>query len=267
MNTRLSHIPYPVLALFCLSLTACQNEKKIATYNALYAETPTTIYIAPVQDNTPRAKVESQGDRSRNQELDVAASYMYQTLAMPMLQQGYYVIPPLASKQIASCESRSQRQQLNGDLSSYDREFNIDAILYPTIHKWDKKDGGVVVYVEYILRSTKSSNDLMHVWVKGYKRNATNYKGEPIPLKSDNDFAIDMQLTDGEAQRCILLKQISHVVMHNLPTSANRRQFREDQYGPANPTHIFLFSNENGETETTPMPMEQYEVECFSDEL
>lgn len=256
-----------LLVTMMAGMWGCKSDQKIVSYNGIYNESPTTIYIAPVQDKTPRVKEETQGDRANNKELDVAAKYMYQTMALPMLQQGYYVIPPLASKQIAEREDRTPRQQQLGDLTNYERDYNIDAILYPTIHKWSTKDGGVVVYVEYVMKSTKTGSDLMHVWVKGHKRNATNFKGEPIPLQSDLDFAIDMGLTDGEAQRCILLKQISSMVLLNLPVSANRRQFRDDQYNPANPNYFLMFSNESGENELLPISMDNYEIECFADEL
>ncbi len=263
------------LNIFCIAIlmaglmTGCKHEQKLATYGELYKEAPTTIYIAPIQDVAPRPDQNvphpTMNDKMLAMEMDLAGKYLYQTIATPLIQQGYYVVPSLAATQIANQETRDYRQLRNGDISDYDSLYNIDALLFVTIHKWAMEEGGVIAYLEYTLRSTKTGTDLLHCWAKGYKRTGTNFKGEPIPLKSDTDFSIDMNLSDSETLRCILLKQVSHLVLHNIPTSASKRQFKDDRYHPANPNYMYIFCNENGEVESLPITMEKFEVECFAE--
>lgn len=261
----MKHHSLYIICILLVSLSSCRQTTKIATYGDLYTEAPTTIYLAPVQDLAPRPDDRTMGGKEMVREYALAANYLPQTLATPLLRQGYYVLPQLVSIQIAQAESRSIPQLLNGDLSSYQQDYNIDAILFVTIHKWSVQNGGIVAYLEYALRSTKTGITLMHCWVKGHKRNWVNFHGESVPLTSDNEFAVEMELSDSEAQRCLLLLQVSDIIIRNLPTSSSRRQFRDDLYKAANPTYLYMFSNETGEMEVSPLALEKFEMECFAE--
>lgn len=244
-------------------MVACQGPKKAVSYNDLYSEKPITIYVAPVDDNAKRRDVKYPGDAKYNNEIDLAAKYMFQTAQKPIANLGYYVIGPTASMQIASDETRPNDKMITGDLKKYKKDYGIDAILFPSIHKWAQNKEEWIVYAEYVLVSTTTNSELMHVWVKGTKLVPTNFKGVPLTMKFDTDFADDMDLSNASAQRCFLVGQMNDYVLRNLPTSSDRRQFEEDRYFKAHPSYMAYYFSEDGTIEIQKISMEQYEQECF----
>ncbi|MBQ9639382.1 MAG: hypothetical protein IJV22_07495 [Bacteroidales bacterium] len=261
---RTSHT-YIMLAAFAALtlLSGCKSEKKASYYSNIYSEKPTLIYIAPVQDNSERKIEKYPKDIAYNVEVNSAKNYMHQTLAAPLLNHGYYVIGPVASEQIAATETRELKQLRHSDLSRYYKDYSIDAVLLTTIHRWVEKNGEWTVYLEYLLRSSKTGADLMHRWVVASKVIPTDLKRDPRPLKEDRRYAKEMNIDNGTAQRCFLIERVNDYVMRNIPLSSTMRQYEEDLYKSANPTYTRYTWNEEGKADVEPCTLEEYEQECF----
>lgn len=254
-----------ILAVLAASLFAsCKSEKKLTYYSDIYAEKPTTIYVAPINDRAARRPDKYEKDKAYNLEVDAASAYLRQTISQPLVSQGYYVVGPLAAAQIAKNETRSYRQLVKTDLSSYYNDYGVDAVLFTTIHRWKEGNGTWTVYVEYILRSTKTYAELMHTWVEASKVIFTDMKKDPVPMRADRLFAKRLDISVDAAQRCILVANTNHVVLKDLPISSSRRQFETDQYLGSNSAYIRLTCNETGDVETAPMSMEAFEDACFT---
>lgn len=266
MYTFKSH-PLLLLAFaaLLLSLAACKGEKKLTTYATLYKEKPTSIFVAPVDDKAKRRAEKSQLDKDYNHDMDLATRYLQQVLATPLVDQGYYVPGALASKLLDEQLGLSAKQLNSGDIKPFARTFGVDAVLCATIHRWGEKNGLYSVFIEFVLRSTKSNSDLMHTWVKASKRITANYKNEPVALKIDNDLAAAMNLSDVAAQRCQLLQLVSYYVLNDLPCSPDREFFEKGQKVIANPSYFNFFFNENGEMTIETSEMESFEEDCFVD--
>ena len=253
-----------ILAILAIGfLSSCKSEQKVSYYSNIYTEKPTTVYIAPIQDYSTRKEEKYPKDAEYNSELNYAANYMYQTLGTPMLNQGYYVVGPVAGKEIAETESRSLKKLHKANLTNYYKYFGVDAILFTTIHKWEEKNGEWIVYAEYILRSTKTYNEFLHTWVKATKKLALDMKGDPVAMRTDNIFAKTMELTNGASQRCILVEQLNDFILRNIPISSMQRQFEQDQFLRSNSEYLNFLYNENGEVECKPISMEEFENACF----
>lgn len=251
-------------ALAIITLSSCQNERKIVAYSDIYAERPTSIYIAPIEDFSKRRFEKYPKDAEFNKELNTAAAYMEQTLAAPLTNRGYYIPGPLATERIKMTESRSVKELKKGNISSYLTHFGIDAILFTTIHKWTESNGEWVIYAEYEIRSTKSNIELMHNWVKGTKRIPTDLKGDPRPLKQDLAFSAQMGFDINTAQRCYLVSMMNDYVLRNLPISSLRDN-TENVYEQATPRYFHFIWTEEGSMEINRIPMEEYENGCFVD--
>lgn len=267
MNDMKKYFTFIALTtLTMVALIGCKGAKKSVQYGDLYSEKPLTIYVAPVTDHAERREVKYPGDTKYNNELDLAAKYMYQTTQKPIARLGYYVIGPTAGMQIAAEETRSTSKMMTGDLKSYKNDYGIDAILFPIIHKWKQNKEEWIVYVEYVLVSTKTNSELMHTWVKATKEVKTNFKGVPLTMKFDNDFADDMEMSNASAQRCFLVGQVNDYVLRNLPTSSDRRQFEDDKYYKANPAYFSYYFSTEGDIEISTSTMDDYEEGCFVEE-
>lgn len=245
-------------------LSSCKSERKLTYYSDIYAEKPTTIYVAPINDRAARKPDKYEKDKAYNAEVNAASSYFLKTISQPLISQGYYVIGPLAAAQIAKNETRTYRQLVKTDLNSYSADYGVDAILFTTIHRWKEGNGTWTVYIEYVLRSTKTYAELMHTWVEATKVIFTDMKKDPVPMRADRLFAKRLDISVGAAERCILVNSVNNVVLKDLPISSSRRQFETDQHLGSNSAYLRVTYNETGEIESEPMSMEAFEDACFT---
>ncbi len=251
-----------IAILIAVLMTGCKSEKKISSYEDIYSERPTVIYLAPINDKAERKVEKYPTDIAYNNEINTAKAYLYQTLSAPLLNNGYYVIGPVASEQIAQDKNLTPKQLRNGDLKAFNSEYGIDAVLIVTLHKWKDENGKKTAFLEYQMRSTKTNVDLMHTWVMAVKQVSTNLKGDPITLSNDTRFAKRFGMDNGTAQRCFLVEKVNDYVLRNLPTSSLRRQFEKDQYQNANPTYIKYVWIDGG-ADVKNCPAEEYETNAF----
>lgn len=254
----------PLILLACAALlSACKSEQKATYYSDIYAEKPVNVYITPVNDLTERRTVKYPKDAEWNNELNTAAQYLYQTMALPLVRHGYYVPGPVVCEEIAKVVDLSHKQLRNGSLEVFASQWGIDAIVNTSILKWKEENGKWIVYLEYQMRSTKTGVELMHKWVKAVKEVPTNLKGDPIILKQDKLFAARMGFDNGTAQRCWLVEKVNDYVLRNIPISSTRRQFEDDLYKSATQTYILYTWNEEGKADVQSISIEQFEQEAF----
>jgi hypothetical protein len=253
---------YVAIILLAIFFGACKSEKKINSYEDIYSERPTVIYIAPINDKAERKVEKYPTDIEYNNELNTAKAYLFQTVSAPLIRNGYYVIGPVASTQIAEAMDYSPKKLRNGDLSAFRNDYGIDAVMIVTLHKWKDGNGTKTAFLEYQLRSTKTNVDLMHTWVMAVKQVSTNLKGDPITLSNDTRFAKRLGVDNGTAQRSFLMGKVNDYVLRDLPTSSLRRQFEKDQYQNANPTYIKYVWFDGG-ADVQNCTAEEYESNAF----
>jgi hypothetical protein len=256
-----------ILAFLCLALiVACKSEKKVTTYEELYKEQPFTILIVPTQDNSKRQQEKNTQDHAVNDELDMAATFMQQTCVEPLVSLGYYAVPPLAGNAILEKYGKSYRQLMLDNISDLGSQYGIDAILLVAIHKWAEPEvNEVVVFAEYTLRSVKSGLELMHTWVRGDKIQPVDDKGDPIELAADLALLQTTEMDPHLAHRCLLLQGMSDFALRNMPTSASRWMFKQDQYTSANPNFYSFLMNTDGSIEREKYNEDAFGNECFTD--
>lgn len=253
---------------FCLLLllTGCKTEQKVTSYDDLYKERPVTVLIGPVQDNAKRPMVKTSQDEQLAQELSSAALFMRQTLSEPLVNMGYYTLPVLASDVILDRLGLAYKDYMNGDLRLLDSLYGIDAVLLVAIHKWQTPEvNEMVVYAEYTLRSTKTGQDLMHIWVRGDKIQPVDTYGEPVELPSDLAFMDQSGLDSRMVHRCLLMQQMSDFVLRNLPIGTRRWFHKRDQYISANPSYYGFIINPDGSLERHEYTEDAFGNECFTD--
>ena len=251
-----------ILAIF---LTAgCKTEKKATRYENMYTEKPAVIYIAPIVDKIERKRGTYADDLVFNHEVNMAHAYMYQTLQYPVLRKGYYVIGPLASKEIARADTLSTEDlKFSPNLTSYHNRYGIDAILFVTINRWKEENGEWIVYLNYTLKSTKTAKNLMNYNVKAHKVVILDSKRDPQMSVADWDFAEAMGTDNGSTQRARILECASQYVLKNLPAGFKNKKFEQDIYNIANPECFDYMIDEDNMINFATMELEQYEKECY----
>ncbi len=134
-------------------LASCSNAKllpKSEAYKNIYQEKPLSILLLPPINKS--TKVE-------------AKELFYSSLNQPLTQRGYYVMPPLLSMEILKEESAYDAELfINNSMKQVGELFGVDAVLFTTIHEWNKTAiaSQVNVKIEYLLKSAKTDEILFH---------------------------------------------------------------------------------------------------------
>lgn len=135
-----------IIAIIITFISSCVAPiKKSVAYKGIYEQKPLSILLMPPIN------------RSTNVD---AKEYFHSTLYIPIVNAGYYVVPPFLSMEILKKESAYDAELfLDSPLEKFKEVFGADLALFTIIHKWDKSGlfAKVYVEVEYIFKSTKNN--------------------------------------------------------------------------------------------------------------
>ena len=87
----------------------------------------------------------------------------------------------------------------------------------------------------------------------------------PIELAADLAFIKTTEMKPRLAHRCLLLQGMSDFALRNMPTSASRWMFKQDQYTSANPNFYSFLMNTDGSIEREKYNEDAFGNECFTD--
>ena len=235
-----------------LLLAGCNGEKKMAQYSEVYQERPATIYIAPIVDHSERRAVRFVEDSAYNASVNIATKQLFLTASDPLVYNGYYVLGPLASAQLAATEKRTVKQLRNENINDYYSDLGIDAILFLTVNSWSSTHNSWTIEVEYTLRSTHTGSEVMHTVVKATKMLHTDFKGKPKPLGVDLDFAEKFGCDLETAQRCRLVELLNRFVLKDLPSGSRARPISIERYVPTHAEYFNMQINPDGSVMIVP---------------
>jgi len=137
--------------LITIVLSSCAPSiNKLTAYSDIYEETPLSIMIMPPINKSTK--------------VDAKMSF-YNTLAMPIAENGYYAFPPSLSMQFMQDQSAYDAELLlDKSMNVINQAFDADAVLFTIIHEWRKVTIGstVIVKIEYLLKSAKTDEVLFN---------------------------------------------------------------------------------------------------------
>ncbi len=238
-----------LIALPLALLAGCKGEKRITKYTELYSERPSTVYVVPVNDVSPRRAVRETADSVYNASLNVAARQLYLTASDPLTSHGYYTMGPLASAQLAATETRSGKQLRNENINDLYTDLGIDAVLFIDLLSWSNTSNTWSVEAEYVMRSTHTGVEVLHVHVNATKILHTDFKGNPKPLREDLEFAEKYGCDLETAQRCRLVEIMNQYVLRDIPSGKRARQRDVEQYVNSHPEYFKLRIHRDGSVE------------------
>ena len=230
-------------------LAGCKGEKRITKYTELYNERPSTVYVVPVNDVSSRRAVRETADSVYNASLNVAARQLYLTASDPLTSHGYYTMGPLASAQLAATETRSGKQLRNENINDLYTNLGIDAVLFIDLLSWSNTSNTWSVEAEYVMRSTHTGVEVLHVHVNATKILHTDFKGNPKPLREDLEFAEKYGCDLETAQRCRLVEIMNQYVLRDIPSGKRARQRDAEQYVNSHPEYFKLRIHRDGSVE------------------
>lgn len=148
MKTSLS-IHAVIFAAISVMLTSCGIGQQVTRgnqYAKMYDEKPLTFLVMPPINNTT--------------DVD-AKDYLFTSISRPIIENGYYVVPPMLSMEIMKAESAYDAELfIDGDQSVFRRYFGADAVIYTEINTWAKQGFGITTDLRYIMKSTVTNEVL-----------------------------------------------------------------------------------------------------------
>ena len=140
--------------LLCVAfiMSGCVNTTtKQQAFPSMYdSNKPVSIVIAPVINNTTAAE---------------ATNYLNATVAQPLADKGYYVLPVPVTSHIFETSGVIDGAQLKAvPMQTFKDKFGADAVMFITLTNWETNyivvGGNVTVGMEYALVSTSTSEVL-----------------------------------------------------------------------------------------------------------
>lgn len=131
--------------VFSMFLAGCSTPA-VKDYELFYAETPFTIVVPPVHNQTADAE---------------APRYFLASITKPLVDRGYYVIPVEPTAEILAAEGLGDGGAIEAvDPRKFKEYFGADAVLYVTLLSWDTVymvlASSVTVAMDYKLVSASS---------------------------------------------------------------------------------------------------------------
>jgi hypothetical protein len=172
----------PVL-IVAASAAACAGPPPVKDYDVFYEQTPYTIVVLPVVNQTVDA---------------VAPRFFLSTIGKPLIDRGYYVLPVQMTAEILESEGLGDGGAIlkipPGKLREY---FGADALLRVTLTAWDTSylilASSVTVAMHYELISTRSGQLL---WETNLKKTINSNSGGGGLLGALASAAVTAAATD-----------------------------------------------------------------------
>jgi len=198
----------------CIQLTGCAAPTiltKGEAYPNMYQNETHSIVVVPAINRSTAAD---------------APELYSTTIAQPLAEAGYYVMPIPMVEMMLSYEGVSDGEQLrNVDMGKFNIMFGADSVLFVTINQWDTNyfvtGGNVTVGADFELISTKTNQVL---WTY---RNVVviNTSGNSGNLIAD---IISTAITTAIVDYVPIAHQVNQSVITTLPVGKYHSRFGQD---------------------------------------
>lgn len=149
-----TYLLYLATIVGVLLLSSCETQNKLTkahAYARMYELKPLSIAIMPPINKTNNVE---------------AKEFLYTTLTKPISEAGYYVAPPFLTLEMFKTESAYDSELfIDGSLKKFQEVLGVDAVIFTTINKWEKKAGWhntVEVNIEYSIRTTENNEEIFY---------------------------------------------------------------------------------------------------------
>lgn len=214
-----------LLLLLVLMVSACGPASSLtrqSLYPGMYEERPVTLLVMPPINNT--ANVD-------------AKELLYTSISRPLIEAGYYVIPPALAMDVLRQESAYDAELfLDRPLRQFHDFFGADAVVFSVIEDWAKQGIGIRTKIRYFIRSTTTDRVLFDRTCDLFldltpESESTGVLGALVDLAA---AALSTALTDHiEAAR-----KANYYIFRDLPSGKYDDLYLKDQDFRAEPSNV-----------------------------
>jgi len=206
-------------------LVSCGSASKLTrgeVYAPLYNEAPVTLLVMPPINNT--ANVE-------------AKDLLYTSISRPLVEAGYYVLPPILTMDILKAESAYDAEMFfEQPLGQFGRVFGADAVIFSVIDQWAKQGVGIRVKIRYIMRSTRTDEVLFDRTCDLFLDTRINSGGGGLL-----GMALDLALTAANTALTAHIeaaREANRFIFSDIPFGKFSPLYQQDQDWKAEPANV-----------------------------
>lgn len=195
-----------------MTLTSCSSYTRGSLYPKMYEEKPVSILVMPPINNTTNVD---------------AKELLYTSISYPLIEAGYYVIPPHLAMDFLKAESGYDAEMfIDKDAAMFAQVFGVDAVVFSVIDKWKKVGVGIETNIKYIVKSTKTNEVL-------FERNCDLFLDLSQDSGKDKKSALDVLVE--VAATAIATATTDHIV---AARKCNKYIFEDIPRGKYNPDYM-----------------------------
>jgi hypothetical protein len=207
--------PFCITSLLALGLATACKAPPVPDYEKFYAETPFTVVVPPVRNQTADAE---------------APRFFLATMTKPLVDRGYYVLPVEATADILAAEGLGD----GGDLANvpparFAEYLGADAILFVNLLSWDTTYAVLVsqvsVAMHYQLVSTRSGAVL---WETNHEEVIQSNSGG-VGIAGLVTAAINAAVTAASTDYVPMAMQANLKACKTLPAGPYHPRFEEEK--------------------------------------
>lgn len=131
-----------LLVAIVFSMGSCSTSNIVTRgqqYAKMYETKPVVFLVMPPINNSSNVE---------------AKDLLYTSISQPLIEKGYYVLPPMMTMDILKNESAYDAELfVNGSLGMFRNYFGADAVIFSEINSWTKKGFGIETEIHFFIKS------------------------------------------------------------------------------------------------------------------
>lgn len=219
MKKNFLHVIVAAIAA-AFMLTSCgtyESFTRSSQYPKMYEEHPLTLLVMPPINNTTNVE---------------AKEYLFTSISRPIVECGYYVIPPMLSMEVMKAESAYDAELFyGGDQAIFRRIFGADAVIYTEILTWAKQGFSVVTKLHYVIKSTVT-NEIIFDRTCDLRIDTSVNSGGNSLLGSLVNLAASA-INTAATQHIEAARRANYYVVRDMPRGKYDANYQLDQQTPA----------------------------------
>ena len=182
-------------------------------YAKMYEEKPVTLLVMPPINNSTNVE---------------AKDLLYTSISRPLVEAGYYVISPLLAMDVLKAESAYDAEMFfDAPLTSFQKYFGADAVVFSVIDKWAKKGLGIQTKIRYVIKSAHTNEIL-------FDRSCDLYLDLSINSNSNSALSALVNLAasainTATTDHIIAARKANYFILRDIPRGKYSPEYMQDK--------------------------------------
>ena len=202
--------------ILCCMVTSCSVFNSVtreSQYAKMYEEKPVTLLVMPPINNSTNVE---------------AKDLLYTSISRPLVEAGYYVISPLLAMDVLKAESAYDAEMFfDAPLTSFQKYFGADAVVFSVIDKWAKKGLGIQTKIRYVIKSAHTNEIL-------FDRSCDLYLDLSINSNSNSALSALVNLAasainTATTDHIIAARKANYFILRDIPRGKYSPEYMQDK--------------------------------------